>query len=300
MPEILISVVVPAYNYAALLPRALDSVLAQWADDIELIVINDGSQDDTEQVLDAYVREHSGKIQVVHQQNAGVGAARNRGIAMACGRYALLLDADDELMPDALATLREVVAANPQIGMVLGAHISVYANGRQRLRLPTPAQGSVLQLVERYLLDKKISISHCCTLFRRDLLLLRPYPESLRSGEDVAVFAYLLISAPVAVTYQPLARIYKHDDSLRHSRDDDEEAQARHIIREVFSRLPAECQHLMLRYEAQRFLSMFRAAQIAGDRLVAWRFYWQALRLSPRQAIRWIYVRKVLRLLLKS
>jgi hypothetical protein len=210
-----------------------------------------------------------------------------------------MLDADDELMPDALATLRNVVAAKPLAGIVLGAHVSVYASGRQRLRLPTPAEGSVQQLVGRYLLEKKISISHCCTLFRRDLLLQRPYPENLRSGEDVPVFAYLLISAPVVLTNKPLARIYKHADSLRHNRED-EEAEARRIVREVFSRLPDECQHFVPRYEAQRFLSMCRAAQLSGDRMDAWRFYWQALRLSPRQALRWTYVRKVLRLLQAS
>ncbi|MDO8697864.1 MAG: glycosyltransferase family 2 protein, partial [Pseudomonas sp.] len=67
--DVLISVIVPAYNYAHLLPRALDSVLAQWAEDIELLVVNDGSQDNTVEVLAEYQTRHP-QLQVVQQANA--------------------------------------------------------------------------------------------------------------------------------------------------------------------------------------------------------------------------------------
>jgi glycosyltransferase involved in cell wall biosynthesis len=290
----LISVIIPAYNYAHLLPRALDSVIAQWADDIELLVINDGSTDNTAEVLADYAQRYP-QVQVISQANAGAAAARNHGIRLAHGRYALLLDADDELLPEALASLRQTLQANPDAGLVLGAQLSVTADGRERLRLPTPASGSPRQLIRRYLLEKKISISHCCTLFRRDLLLQRPYPEQLRTGEDIPVFAYLLVSAPVALTKQPLARIHKHAGSLRHNRDD-EEAVAQGMLREVFASLPAECQPLRKRYEAQRYLSLFRAALLADDKPAAKRFYRHALGLSPLQALRWSYLKKAVRL----
>ena len=294
--QVLISVIIPAYNYAHLLPRALDSVLGQWAADVELLVVNDGSTDSTAEVLLDYAARYP-QLQVISQANAGAAAARNHGIRQARGCYALLLDADDELLPEALASLRETVRARPEAGLVLGAQLSVTPDGRERLRLPTPASGTPVQLIQRYLLEKKISISHCCTLFRRDLLLQRPYPEQLRTGEDIPVFAYLLVSAPVALTDQPLARIYKHSDSLRHNRDD-EEAVAQGMLREVFASLPAECQPLRKRYEAQRYLSLFRAAMLANDKLEAKRFYQHALKLSPLQALRWSYLKKAVRLAL--
>lgn len=292
--SVLFSVIVPTYNYAHLLPRALDSVLAQWAGDVELLVVNDGSTDNTAEVLADYAARYP-QLQVIAQANAGAAAARNHGIRLARGRYALLLDADDELLPDTLSSLRETVLANPDAGLVLGAQLSVTPDGRERLRLPTPVRGSPRQLIQRYLLEKKISISHCCTLFRRDLLLQRPYPEQLRTGEDIPVFAYLLVSAPVALTNQPLARIYKHADSLRHNRDD-EEAVAQGMLHEVFASLPAECQPLRKRYEAQRYLSMFRAALLADDKSAAKHFYRHALSLSPAQALRWSYLKKAVRL----
>lgn len=294
-PEPLISVVIPSYNYGHLLPRALDSVLGQWSDDLELIVVDDGSLDDTPAVLADYSQRYP-QLRVIRQDNAGAAAARNHGIGKARGRYALLLDADDELVAGGLAVLRELVARRPDAGLVLGAQISLFDDGRERLRLPTPvAAADACTLARRYLLQKRISISHGCSLFRRDLLLQRPYPLGLRTGEDIPVFVHLLVSAPVITTDQPLARIHKHADSQRHQRQDGEQ-QAQRIIEEVFASLPGNCQVLRRRYSAQRYLSLFRAALQAGERAQARRFYTIALRQSPLQAMRWSYSRKALRL----
>lgn len=297
--EALISVIIPTYNYAHLLPRALDSVLQQQAEDIELIVVNDGSTDHTSTLLADYSARYH-RLRIVEQLNGGAASARNCGINLACGRYALLLDADDELLPNALAVLREVVLAAPAAGMVLGAYFSVYPDGSERLRAPTPVPiSSAAELAKQYLLEKRISISHCCSLFRRDLLLQCPYPESLRNGEDIAVFAYLLVSAPAVITCEPLARIFKHEDSLRHQRDGGE-ARVREMVEQVFIRLPKECQPLRNRYESQRYLSLFRAAMSGFDRQPAFRFYRKAFTLAPMQALRWSYLRKAIRLLLRN
>ncbi|WP_415033769.1 glycosyltransferase family 2 protein [Azonexus sp.] len=294
-----ISVIIPSYNYGHLLPRALDSVLPQLAENDELIVIDDGSTDDTATRLAEYTTRHP-RLSAVHQENAGAAAARNHGIRLAKAPYVLLLDADDELMPNALNVLRAIVSRDTEVGMVLGAQISVHPDGRERLRLPTAVpKASAKELARRYLLSKSISISHCCSLFRRDLLLQRPYPENLRSGEDIPVFCHLLVSAPVLTTEQALARIHKHADSLRHLRDDEEE-RALTIVDEVFSSLPTECQPLRQRYRAQRYLSLFRAALNAGEMPRAGYFYRRALRLNPLQALRWTYLRKGLRWLLSS
>lgn len=295
----LIGVIVPAYNYGHLLPRALDSVLEQFADDIELIVVNDGSRDNTAEVLAAYAARHP-RLRVIDQANAGAAAARNRGIREAAAPYLLMLDADDEIVPGALAHWRQAIAARPDAGLFLGGQISVFPDGRQRPAPATPVPAaSARQLIRHYLLEKRIGISHGCSLFRRDLLLQRPYPENLRHGEDIAVFAYLLVSAPVAVVDHPQARIHKHADSLRHRRDADPEAHARRMVDAVFASLPAECQPLRPAYAAQRYLSAFRAAQQAGDIPAAARLYRLAAQADWREALRWPYLRKRLRLMVQ-
>ncbi|MNE96995.1 hypothetical protein D3C80_1952800 [compost metagenome] len=70
------------------------------------------------------------------------------------------------------------------------------------------------------------------------------------------------------------------------------------MVREVFASLPDECQSLSVRYKAQRYLSLFRAALLSGDGCAARRFYARALRLSPLQAMRWTYLRKATRLMM--
>ncbi len=298
-PPILISVVIPTYNYAHYLPRGLDSVLAQWADDMELVIIDDGSTDNTSQVVAEYATRCAA-LRYVRQENAGAAAARNLGIQLAQGAYVLPLDADDELVGNAIEVLRAMLLASPDTDVLLGAHVSVYPDGRERVRLPTPVPAlSPRRMAYQYLLEKRISISHSCILIRRDLLLQRPYPQTLRTGEDVPVFAFLLVTGKTLVTDLPIARIHKHADSLRNDRCD-EEAAALVMVREVFSSLPAECQPLRARYEAQRYLSLFRAALLEHDRPTARRFYWQAMHLSAMQALRWPYFRKAIRLFFKD
>ncbi len=294
--EKLISVIVPAYNYAKLITRTLDSVLAQWSDDIELIVVNDGSTDDTAEVLEDYSNRYP-QVQVFYQDNAGPASARNNGVRLASGRYALMLDADDALLPNAFEVFRRAINSNPTSGIFLAGYKSVHSDGRERQHLPTAVSGTPLQLTRRYLLDKQLSISHGCSLFRRDLLLQRPYPESFRSSEDIPVFAYLLVSAPIEFIQAPVARIYRHSGSLRNQRAD-EEYFIPDLIHEVFSCLPLECQVLRKRYTSQRYLSLFRAALIAGDNGAAWNFYKKSLNYSLVQTLHWNYLRKVPKLLI--
>lgn len=96
-----ISVVIPTYNRAGCVKEAIESVLNQTCRDFELIVVDDGSTDNTGKVLDQF----SGRIRVVRQLNAGVSAARNAGILTAQGEWVAFLDSDDEWYPDALAKL---------------------------------------------------------------------------------------------------------------------------------------------------------------------------------------------------
>ena len=96
MPEV--SVIIPAHNAAQYLPEAVDSVLGQTFNDFEILIIDDGSTDNTEEVL----RRYHSKVRYFSQQNSGVAVTRNRGIERAQGRYIAFLDADDTWMPHKL------------------------------------------------------------------------------------------------------------------------------------------------------------------------------------------------------
>jgi glycosyltransferase involved in cell wall biosynthesis len=106
-PEV--SVILPTYNRAWILKEAIDSVLAQDFKDFELIVVDDGSTDDTGQILDSYDQD----LMVLHQSNRGVSAARNRGIDAAAGRLIAFLDSDDLWLPRKLTTQVNFFNSNP-------------------------------------------------------------------------------------------------------------------------------------------------------------------------------------------
>lgn len=97
MPEV--SVIIPTYNRAEYVTQAIDSVLAQIYTDYEIIVIDDGSIDNTREALETYMN----KIHYIYQENAGVSAARNRGILEAQGQWIAFLDSDDEWLPEKLS-----------------------------------------------------------------------------------------------------------------------------------------------------------------------------------------------------
>jgi hypothetical protein len=115
----LVSVVVPAYNYAHYLPAALDSALAQdWPDDaLEVIVVDDGSTDDTPAVVASYADRG---VRYVHKPNGGLNSATTRGVEEARGEFLTFLDADDVWPVDRTRRLAEVLMARPEVGLVYG------------------------------------------------------------------------------------------------------------------------------------------------------------------------------------
>ena len=109
MEKNLISIIMPSYNQGLYLPEALDSVLAQTYTNWECIIVDDGSKDNTPEVSKAYCAKDS-RIQYIYQENSGVSAARNNGVAHSKGEYILPLDGDDKIAPEFLElTLQEIV-----------------------------------------------------------------------------------------------------------------------------------------------------------------------------------------------
>ena len=119
MPTPDVSVVIPTYNRAGMLPRAMDSVLAQTYDDLELVVVDDGSTDDTEAVVTGY--DDPRVRYVAHETNRGANVARNTGIEAAAGEYVAFLDSDDEWRPEKLQRQMDRVEDGTWVGAYCGA-----------------------------------------------------------------------------------------------------------------------------------------------------------------------------------
>src|SRR2546423_7926382 len=113
-----VSVIIPNYNYARYVGGAIDSVLAQTHSDIEIIVVDDGSTDASKDVLLNY----GDSIKTISQQNRGVSAARNNGVAASSGEYVAFLDADDEWLPQKIEKQVAMFRKDPSLGLV---HVGV-------------------------------------------------------------------------------------------------------------------------------------------------------------------------------
>src|ERR1017187_7936626 len=105
-----VSVVIPTYNRARILPRAVKSVVSQTLEDWELLVVDDGSADDTEQVVAAFGDSRIHYIR--HERNRGQSAAQNTGIRASRGTYVAFLDSDDEWLPEKLAKVVDCFQAS--------------------------------------------------------------------------------------------------------------------------------------------------------------------------------------------
>ena len=124
-----IATIIPCYNVALYIRRAVESVWAQTHDDVELICVDDGSTDDTVTILKELHGERPDRLQLIMQTNKGACAARNAGMSAATGEYIQFLDADDELLPEKLAHQAALAAKTGMPDLVIGSSRTFSADG---------------------------------------------------------------------------------------------------------------------------------------------------------------------------
>lgn len=203
-----VSVIIPTYNRGWTIGEAVDSVLAQDYRDFELIVVDDGSTDNTPEVLDAY----RGTIKVFRQENKGVSAARNRGIAEASGRFIAFLDSDDLWLPQKLSRQVEFFNTTPDALICQTEEVwirsGVRVNPKKRHQKPS---GMIFEPSLALCL-----VSPSAVMIRRSLLeIVGNFDETLPACEDYDLWLRISCRFPVYRIDTPL--IIKrggHEDQL--------------------------------------------------------------------------------------
>lgn len=179
-----VDIIIPAYNAAHFLPAALDSVLAQTVEDWRILLVDDGSTDETPALAAAYQRGLGDRLKYIPQPNAGLSNARNTAIRHATAEFLALLDADDVWMPFRLEETLKAFAGRPDVGLVYGfvdridAEDRVVATFDRRNR---HAEGSIATYIYRREIDLP-----CPTMtFRRACVEeVGTFDETMRSTED--------------------------------------------------------------------------------------------------------------------
>ena len=209
MPEQLprVSVIVPTHNAARYLPEAIDSVLGQTYRDFEIIVVDDGSTDDTQEVLARY----GDQIRVVRQRNQGSAAARNAGILAARGEFIAFLDADDLWLPQKLERQMPLFGERPEIGWVYSDYREFDESGLrtrsffEREGLRPPPEGWVLLALARDCITWTTTVVIRASCFQEAGLFDGAFPRA----QDYDMWLRLAARFPVACAEEVLA-LYRH------------------------------------------------------------------------------------------
>lgn len=220
-----ISVIITAHNYGRFLTQCIDSVLAQTFQDFEAIVVNDGSTDNTTEVLEAYA--HRPRLHILPLPGVGLAAACNAGIRVSCGQFVIRLDADDFLDPHALMVMREVLTSRPKIGLVYPDYYTVDERGRFLGYVPVPRVQEGARLLD-------VNPLAGGALYRRSCFdELGGYNEALRYQEDYDFWLRFIERFQAYGVGLPLLSYRQHGSSMSKNRVN--RAAARRYVKREFT-----------------------------------------------------------------
>jgi glycosyltransferase involved in cell wall biosynthesis len=203
------SVIIPLYNKAPYVRKALETVCAQTYRDYEIIVINDGSTDNSAIIAEEYLNGVEGiSYKILFQQNAGVSAARNNGVAQASGDYIAFLDADDWWEPTYLERMAQLIADYPEAGLYACNYV-YYKPGKTHVALNIPT--GYINYPKAYYESGAMPVTSITAIMPRTVFdEMEGFPVGIKLGEDFLLWAKTAMHYPVAFLNEPLA-YYNND-----------------------------------------------------------------------------------------
>lgn len=258
-----ISVVIPTYNHGAFLDEALASVFAQSAPALEVIIVDDGSIDDTAEVL----RRHAGRIRVIQQTNRGVAAARNAGAAVATRELIAFLDADDAWLPSKLERQLSRFVADPALGLV---HCGVEEIDQHGRRLRSRLDGMEGWVAQEMLLFRRAVIlgGGSATVVRRAVFEeVGGFDESMSTSADWDLYYRIARRYRVGFVPEVLVRYRVHDGNMHmnvHGMASDMLRAYAKAFSETDPALPGLRRHAYGRLHAVLAGSFFRVGEYGG------------------------------------
>lgn len=169
-----ISILIPVYNVEAYLEECLNSVLQQSINDYEIILVNDGSTDNSGKICDEYAAEHPDKIRVIHKSNEGLLLTRRRAFFESTGDWLLCVDSDDRLAPNALEVIHSSIMTN-DCDMLVFDLLCVHIDGKEEIFAPKLTDGKIYTDSEKMELYNELLITYylnsmCTKVIHRSIL----------------------------------------------------------------------------------------------------------------------------------
>lgn len=209
------SVIIPLFNKAPYIEKALRSVLAQTFTDYELIVVDDGSQDDSANVAEKVLAESVIRHQLIHQDNAGVSCARNRGVANSQGEYLCFLDADDWWAPSFLAEMSTLIDEYPEAGIYGTGYTIVNERKHKTRKAPVGVESGFekgyINYCQVYAKTLAMPLTSISVAIPRGVFdEMKGFPAGIKLGEDFLLWIKIALEYKVAFLNKPLA-FYNQD-----------------------------------------------------------------------------------------
>ena len=204
------SVIIPTFNRADLVLKAVVSVLDQTFSDFEVVVVDDGSTDETRALLQPY----DDRIRYFHQENAGVSAARNRGIAESRGEYLAFLDSDDLFAPRMLEEARRTFDRHPEAGAVFTAEVDLDSQGRPGRVATKKSPGIFFTPAGMISIDTRIGSGRPGIVRREWVEALGGFDESLGCAIDCDLWIRYSFHMPMVLQPEPLVFRRWHEGNL--------------------------------------------------------------------------------------
>jgi len=206
MSKPLISVVIPCYNAEKYIKETIESVLTQRFEEFELIIMNDGSTDLSEKIIQAFDDK---RIRYFYQKNAGVSTARNEGIKKSLGKYIAFLDADDLYLENNLSKKVEILESNPFVKLIHSAEIKFDTFTQKTIEIVKGKQGNVLE--DLLSLSSNVIHSPSSVIVSKDTLdKLGGFDTHLSTSADWDMWVRLASLTGFAYIEEPLVKYRVH------------------------------------------------------------------------------------------
>ena len=203
-----VSIIIPTYNWAQFLPQCLESVFKQTYRDFEVIIVDDGSTDDTKDVVEGYIQQYGETIKYIYQDHVNTACARNRGLKMAQGQHIAFLDSDDMWMPSKLEKQVRYLDEYDVDLVHTGREVAYLTNDLSSSLLPMP---HVLAHNAQEYLGGKTFISMTGLVKKVPLLDVGGFNEEYKTTEDFELWVRFAKEYKIGVIEEPLVVIRKHD-----------------------------------------------------------------------------------------
>lgn len=289
-----VSIIIPTYNYGKYLSKAISTCLEQTYKNLEIIVVDDGSTDDTREVVAAFP-----DIIYIYQENQGVSVARNTGLQTAKGHYVAFLDADDYLLANSIEIRVGILDRHHDVGIAFTDTFSQRSDGK----LYKKEKNRKDIISERFyedLLLRHLRFQTSAAMIRSEVAKRFSFVPRLSNGEDLVYFAKVFFVTKGYFHATPTVVNFHHEDSLRHD--------VRKLLRQNDLFLTAifddpfyegKVEYMRKELTAKRHLEIFRKLCQFGEGKQAKEYYKKALSVDPRTLLDINYFSKFVRVCLR-